>query len=332
MGAIWVTEQGAELGLDHDRLVVRLHGQELAAYPLGHLERVMLLGNVSVTTPAIHRLGRSGTEVVFLGIDGRYYARMVGDATPHTALRRQQYARQGDAHFSLRMAQRMVAAKLRNERVLLQRHARAGGLDLRAEIDDLAVCEERTARTRTLHALLGVEGSATARYFGAYRQLLAEPWRFARRTRRPPTDPTNVLLSLGYTLLTRAAESAVEAVGLDPYLGFLHQEAYNRPSLALDIVEEFRPVIDGLVLHAIGHRLISTDDFRPGGEGERPLVLEREALKRFIVAYEERMGREIVHPRMGGRMALWRFLELQAREVARCARDGDADYQATVFR
>jgi len=332
MGAIWVTEQGAELGVDHDRLVVRLEGEELAAYPMGHLERVMLLGNVRITTPAIHRLAASGAELVFLGLDGRYYARLGGGATPHTVLRRQQYARQAEPAYSLRMAQRMVAGKLRNERVLLQRQARSRGLDLGAEIADLAAGEERAARTRTLNALLGLEGSSTARYFGAYRLLFAEPWQFVRRTRRPPTDPVNVLLSLGYTFLTRAAESAVEAVGLDPYLGFLHQEAYNRPYLALDILEEFRPIMDGLVLHACGLGLVTLDDFRAGGEGERPVVLGRDALRRFVTAYEERMASEYRHPRTGERLALWRFLELQAREVARCVREGVADYQATVFR
>ena len=135
-----------------------------------------------------------------------------------------------------------------------------------------------------------------------YRQLFDEPWRFAKRTRRPPTDPANVLLSLGYTLL------------------------------ALDIMEEFRPVIDGLVLHACRHGLVTLEDLRPGNEEERPLVLEREALKRYVTAYEERMARPILHPRTGERMVLWRFLEVQAREVARCVREGDAEYQATVFR
>jgi len=331
MGAVWVTEQGAQVGVAHERLCVRLRGELLAQYPLNHLERVTLLGNVGITTPAIRRLARRGVDLVLLGTDGQYYARLAGRATPHTALRRRQYACQAQPAFSLAMAQRMVAAKLRNQRVLLQRHARRRRIDLGEEISDLAAYVSRVGRTRGLHALLGVEGSATARYFGAYRRLLGEEWRMARRMRRPPTDPVNVLLSLGYTLLTHAAESAVEAVGLDVYLGFLHQEAYNRPSLALDIIEEFRPVIDGLVLHAIGHRLVSPGDFRPGGEGERPLVLERVALKRYITAYEERMARPILHPRTGERHALWRFLEVQAQEVARCVREGDPGYRATVF-
>ncbi len=123
-------------------------------------------------------------------------------------------------------------------------------------------------------------------------------------------------------------------MGLDPYAGFLHKDAYNRPSLALDLVEEFRPVIEGLVLHVCHHEMIQVTDFRPGDEaaGERALVMEREAVKRYVTAYEARMKRVIRHPRTGERLALWRFLELQAREVARCVREGTAAYRALTFR
>lgn len=334
MSAIYITEQGAQLGIDYRRLEVRKDKEVLAEFPLGHIDRVVILGNVGVTTPALKRLMQEGIDLVFLSLDGQYYGRVTGEATPHVALRRAQYRWQGDDAFTLALAQRVVAGKIRNQRVLLQRQQRAGHMELLGVLGDLEDYEARAGRTQTLNALLGVEGSATARYFSGYRLLFESVWQFTERNRRPPRDPINVLLSFGYTLLARAAESAVRAVGLDPYVGFLHKDVYNRPSLALDLSEEFRPVIEGLILHVCHHGLIHPEDFQPGDEaaGERTLVLERDAVKRFVTAYEERLGQVIQHPRTGERLALWRFIELQAQEIARCLRAGTPDYRALVFR
>lgn len=332
MGDVWVTEQGARLSLDHRRLIIAKEGAVLVEAPLGQVERVMLLGNVHITTPAMKRLLTLGIPLVLMGLDGRYYGRLVGQMAPHIALRRQQYLWQGHSAFALAMAQRIVAGKIRNQRTLLQRQSGQGHEGLEEALEDLEYFEARARRTQTLHALRGVEGSATARYFAAYRLLFREPWHFERRTRRPPADAINVLLSLGYTFLARLAESAVEGVGLDPYAGFLHQDEYNRPSLALDLCEEFRCVIEGLVLHVCHHGVIRVEDFRPGEEGERPLVMEREAIKRYVQAYTERFKRPLRHPRTQEQMPLWRFVHLQAQEVARCLREGQPDYRALVFR
>jgi len=332
MGEIWVTEQGARLSLGPGRLIVSVEDRRLAECPISQVERVMLLGNIQVTTPAIQRMLSMGIALVYLHTDGTYCGRLVGNTTPHVALRRTQYDRQREPGFALHMAQQIVVAKLRNLRVLLQRHRRQGKPDLDEAIAGLERMEASAGRTRTLHALLGQEGSATALYFRGYRTLLPEPWQMVRRTRRPPTDPVNALLSLGYTLLGQQAVSAAEAAGLDPYAGFLHQDVYHRPSLALDLTEEFRAVIDGLVLHVCSHRVLELDDFRAGGEDERPVVLETEGLKRYIVAYRDRFARPILHPRLRERMPLWRFVHLQAQEIARCVREGDAGYRGCVFR
>jgi len=334
MSAIYITEQGAQLGLDHRRLELRKDAAVLAEFPLGHVDRVVILGNVGITTPALKRLMQEGVDVVFLSLDGQYYGRITGEASPHVALRRAQYRWQGDDAFTLALAQHLVAGKIRNQRVLLQRQQRSGHTELLAALSDLEDYEARAGRTQTHNALLGVEGSATARYFSGYRLLFDPVWKFHERNRQPPRDPINVLLSFGYTLLTRAAESAVRAVGLDPYVGFLHKDVYNRPSLALDLAEEFRPVIEGLALHVCHHHLIHPEDFRPGDEaaGERALVMERDAVKRFVAAYEERLGQVLQHPRSGENLPLWRFIELQAQEVARCVREGAAEYRPVLFR
>jgi len=332
MAAIYITEQGATLGIDHRRLEVRKDGEVVTEFPMGHVTRVVILGNVHITTPTLKRLMREGIDLTFLSMGGRYYGRITGELAPHIALRRAQYHHQADPEFVLALAQCIVAGKIRNQRVLLQRQKRNGHAELAAVLEDLEGYEARALRTQTLNSLLGVEGSASARYFGGYRTLLGAAWQFNARNRRPPKDPINVLLSLGYTLLTRAAENAVLTVGLDPYAGFLHRDVYNRPSLALDLVEELRPVIEGLVLHVCHHDLVSPADFRPGDEGERPVVMEREAVKRYIRAYEERMAKKALYPRTGARLPLWQFMERQAREIARCLTEGSPAYQALTFR
>ncbi len=332
MSTVYVTEQGAKIGVAHQRLEVRKKEETIATLPMGHIQRLIIVGNVAVTTPALKRLLSNSVDVVFLGINGRYYGRLVGKRSPHIALRRAQYRLQDDPEFALALARRIVQGKLRNQKVLLQRRRREGQGGLDEIINDLTGSEARVERVQSLKSLLGVEGSATARYFGGFRALFEPRWRFNQRNRRPPRDPINVLLSLGYTLLTRAVESAVRTVGLDPYVGFLHADVYNRPSLALDLAEELRCVIEGLVLYVCHREIVTMEDFRPGEGEEPPVVLEREGLKRYVDAYEKRMRRVSRHPRTGEKLELWRFVELQAREVARCLRDGRADYRALIFR
>lgn len=333
MPAIYVTEQGAQLGMDHRRLEVRKDGEVIAEFPMGHIDRVVILGNVGITTPALRRFMSEGIDLVFMSLSGRYYGRLSGETTPHVALRRAQYAAQGDPDFVLALAQRIVAGRIHNAKALLQwrRRKRQSGLD--EVIADLSSYEARAARTQVLNSLRGVEGSATARYFGGYKALFGPEWRFTRRNRRPPRDPVNVMLSLGYTLLARATEDAARSVGLDHYAGFLHQDAYNRPSLALDLQEEFRVLIEDLAFRLVRDEVVTPDDFRPGEVGERPLVMVRAAVKRYIGAYEKRVKAVRVHPRTGEKLAQWRFIEVQARELARCVREGaPGSYRALRFR
>lgn len=333
MPAIYVTEQGAQIGLDHRRLEVRKDGEVVAEFPMGHVERVVILGNVGITTPALRRLMQLGVDLVFMSLSGQYYGRLTGEATPHVALRRAQYAAQGDDRFVLVLAQRIVAGRIHNAKALLQWRRRQGQDGLEPIVRDLSGYEARAGRTEALSSLLGVEGSATARFFSGYKALFGPEWRFNDRNRRPPRDPINVMLSLGYTLLVRATEDAARSVGLDHYAGFLHQDAYNRPSLALDLAEEFRMLIEDLVYRMVRDEKITPADFRPGEEGERPLVMDREAVKRYIGAYEAAMRDTRVHPRTEEKLALWRFIELQARELARCVREkAPESYRALRFR
>lgn len=249
-------------------------------------------------------------------------------------LRLRQYARVTDPAWSLETARAVVVAKLHNMRTLLRRYARRSGSGggegvsspspLVAGADALTGLIKRAGRCRSVKSLLGVEGQGTAVYFSVFRHLIrVEGWTFEKRTRRPPRDPVNALLSFGYTLLTHQVESAVRAVGMDPYLGFLHRVAYNRPSLALDLVEPFRPVVvDSLVLRCLNNRIILADHFQYDPEGPYPVLLSDGGRERFIRAFEGRMNLSFRHPVTGERTTYRRAFEIEVRLLARAVQTG----------
>ena len=312
MPPIYVTHQNSKLHVRNRRLQVEIgdgnSSEVLASLPLAHVSQVVLFGNVGLTTPAIDALLVQGVEVVFLTLKGEYRGRLAGSVTPHVPLRRAQYRRLEDTAFVLEMAKGFVRAKLTHQRTLLLRHNRdreeadkgrephgqhpadkEHPAEIAAAARQIAQAIEDVPRKVAINSLLGVEGSATAAYFRGFKRLFAPEWKFQDRNRRPPQDPVNVLLSFGYTLLTNLASSAIQATGLDPYAGFLHEVAYNRPALGLDLVEEFRPVVDGVVLWCCNSGQITPDDFTPGPP-ERPVVLGEQGQRRFLQAADT------VHP------------------------------------
>lgn len=338
MPPLYVIQQGAKLRIDNRRLQVELDGEVLDSIPLAHLSQVVLFGNISLTTPAMGALMDQGTEVVFLTQDGAYRGRLVGSLTPHVPLRRAQYSRLSEPTFVLAMAKGFVEAKLRHQRALLQRQNREQQASARRDDPEIAAaCEqisqaiEAVPRRTALSALLGLEGSTTAAYFRGLRRLFDPSWNFSARNRRPPRDPVNVLLSFGYTLLLQIASSAVQAVGLDPYAGFLHEVAYNRPALGLDLMEEFRPVVDGVVLWCCNSGQITLKDFVPGN-AERPILLTDPGRRRFLQAFENRLDQRMIHPGRGQQFPLRQCLVEQARQIAARITEGNPGYQGMGFR
>lgn len=247
MPAFYVLQQGTKLRLENRRLLVVQGEEVLASTPLSHVSQVVLFGRIGLTTPVIGALMARDKEVIFLSRYVDFRGRLVGSLTPHVPLRRAQYRRLDQPGFVLEMAKGFVAAKLRHQRTFLLRHNRKKHDD---DIDhacrQIECSLEAIPRKNALNALLGLEGTASRAYFRGFRDLFNPDWRFKSRTRRPPRDPVNVLLSFGYTLLVQDCRSAVQATGLDPFAGYLHSVSYNRPSMALDLAEEFRVIVDGL--------------------------------------------------------------------------------------
>ncbi len=305
---LYLVEQGSRLSREGRRLVVSKADQILARVPVLQVSQVVVFGNVDITTPTLKLLLDEGIEVVLLSVRGRFYGRLVGPTSGNGALRVAQVLRSQDEAFAVETARTIVQAKIHNMRTFLQRYRRRQPHpSLAAAVDGLAEMQARSERCRTLNSLSGVEGRATAIYFGAWRHLINPPWQFEGRARRPPPDPVNVLLSLGYTLLMQNVWGAVLTAGLDPYVGFLHRLDYNRPSLALDLMEEFRPLIaDSVALRCLNNHIVTPEDFEPGEEPDRPVVLRQEGMRRFLRELEHRFTQEFKHPETGERVTCCR--------------------------
>ncbi len=304
---------------------------------LGNTSHLAVFGAVQVTTQALHSLCERGISVAYLSAGGWLQAITRGMDHKNVELRQRQFAAAASADRSLTLAKRFVAGKIRNCRTLIRRNAEAPPPHTLARLRELV---EAAEATESMASLLGLEGNAARFYFQAYAGLLAPPaeegapaptaFDFEGRNRRPPKDPTNAMLSMGYALLTKDLVLAAMAVGFDPYLGFYHQPRYGRPALALDLMEEFRPlIVDSLVLSAINTGAISPGDFiRRGGA----CAFTQAGRAKFLRAYERRVDEEITHPIFGYRLSYRRTMEVQLRLLARYLTGEIAEYPTFVTR
>lgn len=290
MTPLYVVEQGAVVQKEGERVVVRKDGQVVLSVPVFKLECMVVFGGVQITAQAMALLLTNGIEVSFMSMDGRLKGRVLPAESRNVVLRLEQYKRYHDPSFRLQWAREIVYGKLYNGRVLLMRYMR-NHPEVQLE-EYVGTVEEAMVQAREatdLDSLRGIEGKGAAAYFRAFGDMVRGELTFSGRSRRPPRDPVNALLSLGYSLLTRELFGAVAARGLDPYLGFYHDVRYGRPALALDLLEEFRaPIVDRLVLALVNRRVFGPDDFEEGEE--RGVHLSKEGFRRFLQSYEERMG------------------------------------------
>lgn len=293
MATLYLMEQGAVLRKESKRLIVEKQSKTLLEVPLFKVDRVLIFGNVHLTTPAISFLLSNGIDTSFLTVNGRFKGRLTPIESKNVFLRMKQYEKHIQPQFKLSMARRIVTAKIQNARTLLIRYARNHPeVDLERAIKELQSHIENIPRKQTVKSLMGVEGAASATYFGAFGKLFRRELQFDGRARRPPRDPVNSLLSFGYTLLTNEMVSLTCAMGFDPYIGYFHGLDYSRPSLALDLIEEFRhPIIDRLILFLVNNRVITEKDFE--NRAEEGVFLSLSSRKTFFVQYEKYMKREV---------------------------------------
>jgi len=332
MGTVYVKEQGAVVRRDGDRLRVTFQHEELTSIPLLHLDQLALMGNIQLTTPAATRLLERGVDVVFLSKYGKFRGRLMRGGSKFAQLRHRQLQMASQAQVALEIARAIVVAKVANQRVVLQRRAERVP-DARRALDGMMQMGRQAETAGSLDSLRGFEGKAAAFYFEALRALLPADWGFQKRAYHPPPDPANSLLSFGYTLLLKDVTAAVQIVGLDPYLGFFHALGYDRPALALDLMEELRPVIvDSMFLDVVARKQLEPKDFRRTRNPRRPCSLGEDGIRIVIEQYEERLQSPVTHPLARGQTTYRRAFELQARQMARVIRGKERAYRPLRIR
>jgi CRISPR-associated protein Cas1 len=322
MATLFITEQGATLRKEANRLVVERDDVRLLEIHDFKIERVVIFGNVQLTTHAMTFLVERGIDTTFLSLHGKLKARLVPIESKNSLLRVRQFERISDQGFALSVAKAIVTAKINNSADLLKRHRRNHeGSDFRLELSQLSFLVEEAAARTSLDSLRGIEGQAAAVYFRGFGKALRRNVQFTKRTRRPPRDPVNALLSLGYTLVYGEAIASLSSVGFDSYLGFYHSFHYGRCSLALDLMEEFRPlIVDRLVLKLINLEVVKSDDFEI--DPNTGVNLKPAARKRFFREYETVMSDQFRSRVASEQTSLRRALHHQALALQRSVIEG----------
>ena len=329
LNTLYVTVAESRLRLDNDTLRVELEEETRLRVPLHHLQSVVCFGHVGLSTPLMHRLAEDGIALVLLNANGRFMARLEGAVNGNVLLRQAQHRlATDDPPRALTLAQAIVAGKLKNQRQVLLRGSRdAKTAEDQAPLDraaqDLAASLRALPASHKLDTLRGVEGEAARTYFDALNRLVRadrrEVFAMNGRSRRPPRDRMNALLSFLYAMLMNDCRSACEAAGLDAQLGFLHAVRPGRAALALDLQEEFRSILtDRLALTLINRSQITTTDFdeREGGA----VMLNDKGRRTVVTAWQERKQEEIIHPLTESKIHLGLLPFIQARFMARTIR------------
>ena len=339
LNTLYVTTPETYLRLDNDTLRVQVQHETRLRVPLHHLSAVVCFGHINLSAPLMHLLADRGIALVLLDDNGRFKARLEGAVSGNVLLRQAQFQRVADPAFTLDMARASVAGKLKNTRQVLQRGAREAKAEDEANAlarlaDDLTASLRALPGEDSLDGVRGIEGEAARRYFSGLNLLVRADQRAAfamdGRTRRPPRDRLNALLSFLYAMWMNDCRSALEAAGLDPQVGFLHALRPGRASLALDLMEEFRPWADRLALTLINRGQLKAHDFvlREGGA----VALQPDARKAVVVAYQERKKDDINHPLLAQSVPLGLVPLVQARLLARAMRDDGAPYVPFVAK
>lgn len=339
LNVLYVQTQGASLHLEHDTVRVQVDNETLLRAPLLRLSGIVVFGGVSVSSLLIRRCAEDGRSLVWLDHGGRFKARVEGPVSGNVLLRRAQHLALSDPDRPWLIARQIVAGKIQNSRQVVLRAAR----EAEAEGDRAALSEAagrlaeiltRLRDCRSLDGVRGAEGEAAYVYFSVFACMIRqdrEAFRPRGRTRRPPRDPTNALLSFLYTLVRGDCVGALEGVGLDPQVGFLHALRPGRPALALDLMEELRPVLaDRVALTLINRRQVQAGDFEAMPDGG--VYLNERGRRAVILAFQQRKMEEVQHRVLKEKVALGLVPHIQARLLARHLRGDLRDYPPFLYR
>jgi len=339
LNTLFVTTQGSYLRKDGLTVDVRVEKQTRLRVPLHNLSSIVCFGRVSLSPALMGTCAESGIAISFLKTNGRFLARVIGPASGNVLLRRAQYRMSDNPERCLDVSKSIVIGKIANCRTVLRRAARDTNDSARSESltrggDRLTTSLTAVDKSTEQNQLRGIEGDAASVYFAAFNSMLtnhAPEFAFTSRSRRPPLDPINALMSFAYTLLTHDVRSACDAVGLDSQVGFLHRDRPGRPGMALDLMEEFRPVLaDRMVLSLVNRQQIQARDFVQRESGA--VLLNDAGRKVFLSSWQHRKQETITHPFLGEKTTVGLLPHIQAQLMARHLR-GDLElYPPFVWR
>jgi CRISP-associated protein Cas1 len=318
MGTVYITQDDSFIGKVDERLNVRFEKKTILDVPLIKMDGLVIMGRASISPAAIAELIDKKIPLSFLTNNGKYIARLEPEMNKNIFVRTAQWKAAGKSAQAVHVTKGFVRGKLKNYRQTLLQSQRRYELNLNAGIAQLSNAIASLDQANSINTIRGYEGAGSAAYFGCFHQLIrVDNFSFATRNRRPPTDPVNSLLSLGYSLLRHDIQGALNIVGFDPYLGYLHTERYGRPSLALDLMEEFRPlIVDAIVLTAINRRMLAPKDFITEPVSGA-VSLTKEGLHIFLRLYQEKKQDKFKHPVMQKQLTYQESMEIQARLLAK---------------
>ncbi len=327
LNTLYITKQESYLHKERETIVIKQGNDKLGQFPALTIGNMLCFGQVTVSPPLMGYCAEQGIGLSFYTEYGRFLARVQGRHTGNVLLRRTQYRLADHVSKSNQIAKVMVGAKIANARNVLMRELRNHGEnpELSQAVHRLADGLKRCQQSETVAQTMGFEGESAAVYCSVFNELLRDcEFKFEGRIRRPPTDPVNALLSFVYSLITQECVSALMGVGLDPYVGFLHQDRPGRPSLALDLLEEFRaPWADRFVLTLFNRKQLQKNDFTFEASGA--VKLTDDARKKVLVAFQERKQEEILHPYLEEKVPYGLLPHCQALLLARHLR-GDMEF------
>jgi CRISP-associated protein Cas1 len=333
MGTLYINQDDVFIGKTDERLQVKAKNQILQDVPLIHLDGVVILGRATISPAAIAELLQRKIPLTFLSDTGHFLGKLEPELTKNIFVRDAQWKAAGETPQAIHVVRGFIRGKLKNYRIsLLQTQREHPELNLTSAITQIANIIPKLDNTQNIDSLRGLEGAGSAAYFGVFQQLIrADGFTFKAR-HRPATDPVNSLMNFGYTLLRHDVQSAINIVGFDPYLGYLHVQRYGRVGLAFDLMEEFRPLVaDNMILNAINRRLLTPNDFtiEPISNVVR---LSDAGRKVFLTLYEKKKQSEFKHPVLGRKCTYQEAFLIQGRLLAKYLMGEIDKYPPLVLR
>ena len=333
MSYLYVTEQGARINCVDERMVVSFK-DVTRSVPIETLEEIEVFGNIQLTTQCMEQCLKRGINVVFFSSYGSYFGRLISTNHVNVERQRRQADLGHDDEFNLSLAKIIISAKIANQITVVRRYARSRGKDESKTVSDMAYCKDGLGTAKSVEEIMGYEGSAAKSYFGALGRLVEKEFAFKRRSRRPPLDPFNSMLSLGYSILLNEVYGKIESKGLNPYFGILHKDREKHPTLASDLMEEWRAVlVDTLVMGMVNGYEITTENFYRDPDGPA-ILMEKDGFRKFVKKLEDRFMSSMNYlSYVDYSTPFRRAIALQVGQFAKAIENGDPDeYHPVLIR